>query len=208
MKYLLVCAGEVNEYKFLEQQIKNYKPDFIIAVDKGANYLEKIGIKANLLIGDFDSIDKTIVSSYNNIIKLNPIKDDTDTAHSLDYAIKNGASEIMILCGIGSRFDHSYANMLLMKRCLDKNILCSVVNEKNQLFMKNESFNIKNKKNHTVSFFALDEDMDITLKGFFYPLNSYHLTKYDPLTVSNIITSNTASVDFNNGTLLVDLSRD
>ena len=49
----------------------------------------------------------------------------------------------------------------------------------------------------------------LTLEGFKYPLSNYHLTVADSgLTVSNEISSESAKIIYDKGTLLMIMSRD
>ena len=61
-----------------------------------------------------------------------------------------------------------------------------------------------------VSFFTVGGDVTgLTLKGFKYPLNGYHLTVEDSgLTVSNEISEETAEILYESGQLLMIMSRD
>ena len=61
-----------------------------------------------------------------------------------------------------------------------------------------------------VSFFPLGGDVTgLTLEGFKYPLDKYHLTTADSgLTVSNEISEEYAKVTYESGTLLMIMSRD
>ena len=75
MNTLIVTGGEINK-NFLKKHLKINKYDIIIAVDKGLETLDILNINPNYVVGDFDSIDKTILRKYENtqieIIKLNP----------------------------------------------------------------------------------------------------------------------------------------
>lgn len=61
-----------------------------------------------------------------------------------------------------------------------------------------------------VSFFPFGGDVkDLTLQGFKYPLNRYHLTVFDSgLTVSNEIVEDEAVVEMSSGMMLMIMSRD
>ena len=61
-----------------------------------------------------------------------------------------------------------------------------------------------------VSFFSVGGDVTgLSLKGFKYPLNRYHLTVEDSgLTVSNEITEKTAEITYDSGQLLMIMSGD
>ena len=61
-----------------------------------------------------------------------------------------------------------------------------------------------------VSFFPVWGEVEgLTLRGFKYSLNKYHLTVFDSgLTVSNEIVDKRASIEFEKGPLLMVMSRD
>ena len=86
-----------------------------IGADKGALTLAKLHIPMKLAIGDFDSIEKkdlACIKQYaDEIIQLNPIKDDSDSLCALNEAIKRGYDEIDMLGAFGGRMDHSYYNL-------------------------------------------------------------------------------------------------
>ena len=81
--------------------IKDLSSSFVVGVDKGAFIALKKGIKLDLAIGDFDSVNEEefacLFGSVNNIVKLNPIKDVTDTYEA--YKHVREYDEIVILGG-------------------------------------------------------------------------------------------------------------
>ncbi len=205
-KYLIVCGGEIDS-SFLKKEIDNYAPDFIIAADSGFDSLMEIGADVNLLIGDMDSIVSDIKGYEDNIIKLNSKKDETDTDFAVSTAIEMGAEDILIMPGVASRFDHSFANVLLLRRALKKGVECRIKNENNEIFVKNKAFEINDKIEQTVSFFAFENTV-ITLKGFYYPLNEYVFKTDDSIGVSNVIKEKSARVEFLKGEVLAIFSND
>ena len=62
------------------------KDDFIIASDGGYSFLKEKGYPVHLVVGDFDSLK--YVPSEDNIIKLDVIKDVTDTHEAIVEGIK------------------------------------------------------------------------------------------------------------------------
>ena len=53
---VLFCNGELDHEEFHRELIR--EDDFIIAVDGGGRFCEKLGLLPSIAIGDFDSIDK------------------------------------------------------------------------------------------------------------------------------------------------------
>ena len=89
---------------FLKRHLNNNKYDIIIAADKGLESLDNLNIKADYIIGDFDSINKEILEKYTNtdtkIQRLNPEKDFTDTYAAIQLALNMKTSKMTIIGGI------------------------------------------------------------------------------------------------------------
>ena len=95
-KCLLLSGGE---YAPLPEDLRNdTKYDLVIACDRGLSHAEKLGVRPDLVIGDFDSYPGTEgeVSPDGEtvqgipVIRLNPVKDDTDTMSAVRYALEQG----------------------------------------------------------------------------------------------------------------------
>ena len=73
--------------------------DLVIAADAGLRYLEEQGIRADLVIGDFDTLK--YIPGHSNTIALNAEKDDTDTLAAVREGIRAGYTSFHIYCGTG-----------------------------------------------------------------------------------------------------------
>ncbi|QMS85582.1 thiamine diphosphokinase [Candidatus Xianfuyuplasma coldseepsis] len=180
------------------------KTDYIIGVDQGAKYLASNNLHMHLAIGDFDSIndnDLDVINTHSEEIQTHPIKKDyTDTHLAILEAHKRGYEEIILYGGVGNRFDHSYANMLLLRL---GNI--TIVNDTTKMYiLQPGTYTIKNEFPY-ISFFALETVERLSLQGFLYPLENIQLTPYDPLCISN---QGSGRVTFGSGLLLVVHQRD
>ena len=88
------------------------KEDFVIAADAGLRYLEEIGIAADLIVGDFDTLQ--YIPQRENVLELPAEKDDTDMAIAIKEGIRAGYSVFHIYCGTGGRIDHTIANLQML----------------------------------------------------------------------------------------------
>jgi thiamine pyrophosphokinase len=176
--------------------------DYVIAVDQAVLSLYKQRISIDLAIGDFDSLTNQGILRTLNVLKLNPIKDVTDSYQALVEAQKLNPDEYIMIGGIGgNRVEHFMAHILLF----DQFPKLKIINDKSEIFMlENQDF-ILDFKGY-VSIFAYDYAL-ITLKGFKYPLEAYELKRYDPLGISNEMISNKASIKVENGRVIVVLSK-
>lgn len=204
MKYLISAGADINDYELTKRFVDEFAPDRIIAADSGMRHVARMGLKADVLLGDLDSIDEALLDGCKDvrIIRANPEKDDTDTKMALSEAFAGGASDILVIGGIGSRFDHTYSNVLLLKEGLDRNVRIRLFNEHNEIELHGKSFELCGMKEKTVSFYSMFSDTAVTLKGFHYPLDRYLLKTSSPLGVSNVIEENRAEVIFEEGCIM------
>lgn len=214
LKTLIVTGGSIN-IDFLQEHLTNNNYNSIIASDKGLEMLDKCGIKPNCIIGDFDSINKNILDKYVNdnqieIVELNPEKDFTDTHMAIKHAIKNKATEITIVGATGTRIDHMIANIHVLKEAMEKEIICKILNENNEIRLINKNTIIENDPKYKyVSLIPLTTTVEgITLKGFKYSLADAQLKIGQSIGVSNEQIAPKAEIILKKGILILIKSRD
>ncbi len=186
--------SKVNEY------------DYLIGVDKGAINAINHSLVLDLAVGDFDSVTETefdvIKTSVKKIIKLDPIKDDTDTKCALNEAYKI-SNDVTILGGItGKRIEHFLANLNL----LDIYPNLKIIDDRTLIFLKSESFYLDIKEYFYVNLFAKEEVKNLTLNGFKYNLKNYDLKPFDSLGISNEVIDK-PFISFKSGKLLIILTK-
>jgi len=211
---LIVSGGRINNNLF-EKIIKHNIFDIIIASDSGLEILNKFKINPNYIIGDFDSVDKSILKKYINndkikIIKLKPEKDFTDTHMAIKLAIKKKSTDITILGAIGTRIDHTLANINILKEPLEQNIPCRIINEKNNIILINKNTILEKDPEYPyISLIPLTNIVeDVTLEGFKYTLNKSTLRIGESIGISNEQIDKKGIIKLNNGILIVIKSKD
>ena len=192
----IVCAGE-NHFKNLYKKDEN---EYLIAVDGGLSVISKMNLVADLAIGDFDSCDINEYNCYKEKITYNKIKDESDLELALIHAFNLNFEKIVIYNATGNRLDHFYASILLLNKFSKKNI--EIVNSNNKIKVINETTVFKKSEYKYISFFALEEDVVITLEGFYYNIKDYKLETSNPLGLSNEIKEE-GKVVLNNKKVLV-----
>ena len=172
MKAVVFLNGE---YKYSQEFMDSlFDGDTVLlCADGGANYAYKYRKNPSYIIGDLDSIDNPVLEYFKtqgiNIVKYNPEKDYTDFELILqkidELEKKNGFKykSINILGALGKRIDLTLSNLFLMENYPNITIL----SEDEEIFYKDESFSINNKKDYGFSIIPLDEIIEkLTLKGF------------------------------------------
>ncbi len=92
--------------------------DLVIAADGGARALLPAGVRTDILLGDFDSLEPALLLRWQQqcgtTLSFPADKDQTDLEIALHYAVERGARQIAILGALGGRLDHELANVLLL----------------------------------------------------------------------------------------------
>jgi len=211
MKAVLVCNGTVSDYNSIKKFISN--SDYIISVDGGAGHLRKMGIRPNILIGDFDSADsedlKFFIDQDIEVFKFKIEKDKTDSELAIEKALEIGADELLFIGAIGSRVDHSFANILLLKKLLDIGVKACVADENNQIYMFNTTFTLQKVDGYKLSLIPISEMVTgVTTKGLKYKLDDATITFGTTWGVSNEFLDDSVTVTIEDGILLVCVSKD
>lgn len=238
---IIVSGGDIQSdfaLYFLKKNIEKAGRENIrlIAADRGLEFFLDYLILPDVVIGDFDSLSedgKNFLEMQNEdipyggmlewklqkgegkvveVVRLRPEKDDSDTQSAMNYAIQNGAKEIVILGVTGNRVDHLMANFGLLILAQKQDTEVALADRYNYMKLIPSGTILKKAEQFGkyVSFFPLGGDVTgLTQEGFKYPLDKYHLTTADSgLTVSNEISEEYAKVTYESGTLLMIMSRD
>lgn len=92
--------------------------DLVIAADGGLRWAQKLGVQADVVVGDMDSADGAALAEVEaggaEIVRHDPDKDATDLELALRLACERGASSITLIGGHGGRLDHFLGNIALL----------------------------------------------------------------------------------------------
>ena len=112
----------------------------------------------------------------------------------------------MILGATGSRVDHIWANVQILKIALDAGITAEILDGHNRIRLLNRKICLKRSEAYGdyFSVFPLDGAVeDFNISGAKYPLVHHRLVPYDSLCVSNQIQGDEAVIHFLQGSLVV-----
>ena len=194
---IIFCAAE---FDCLEKPIS--AEDFIIAADGGLVHLQKLGLKPNEILGDFDSLGYTPTDG-----RVFPVeKDDTDTMLAVRRGLELGYREFILYGSLdGPRLDHTVANFQTLQYLADRNAAGYLIGKDQMVtVIKNGSIAFPEEAAGTVSVFCLGPDArGVTLENLQYPLTEGELTNGFPLGVSNHFIGKESRISVKNGSLLV-----
>ena len=146
--------------------------DLQIAADAGLHLCERLGVRPDVVLGDFDSMDAS--EAPPDCIRVPVEKDDTDTMLALREGLKRGCDTFYLYGATGgARLDHTLANLqslafLLRHRArgylYDQNFVYTAIENETLTLTREVEWGI-------VSLFSMgDRAEHITLEGLQYPL--------------------------------------
>lgn len=177
--------------------------DLVIAADAGLKKLKELGIKPDLIIGDFDSLGARPAGA--EVITLPVEKDVTDTDAAAAEGVKRGCRSFALYGGMGGRPDHTLANFSLLARLSRKGYRARLYGAGFEIIaVTNGRVSFPAGRRGAAAVFSwTDESRGVTIKGFKYSLSDGVLTSDFALGVSNSFTGVAAEVEVKHGTLLV-----
>ncbi len=204
VKCTLISGAPDCDIDFLRENID--RKSYIICADSGYMHCIQANIIPDMVIGDFDSSSAPDGIEF---IRLPAEKDDTDTFYAVKYAIQRGYKEIEIFNAAGSRFDHTYSNMLCLAYCRKNNIRASIIDRHNRLTMVDTKTVINDDYYKYFSVFAIGSDViGLNIKNAYYELKSTDLSPFDQYTQSNTFKGMDVEISFKSGNLLLVQSND
>lgn len=209
---LLFAGAQITDYSFYEAQ--KIKSDIVICCDSGMHHTKVLGIRPDYIVGDFDSVNPEVLEEYKRegieVYQFPAHKDRTDLQIGIALALEKGATDLTILGGIGSRFDHTLANAHLLYGLLKRGIRARLVNENNAVQLIDKELIVKKESWVYVSLIPLSMKVSgVTLTGFAYPLTDYTLHMDEELlAVSNELIAEEGRITITDGYLFVICSKD
>jgi len=191
--------------------------DFFIGADRGALFLVEHDIAVDLAVGDFDSIDaqqfERVKAAAREMMTFDAVdKDWTDTELALREAVGRGFGEVFLYGGLGTRFDHSLANVHLLELASRSGCRAVLADAHNEIRLLEGPGTCRLEADSRFPYVSLlpltPSASGITLRGFAYPLTDATLRIGMSLGVSNRLDADAGQIELREGQLIVIRSRD
>ena len=195
-KFVIFCAAEFDE--LLEPLGRE---DYLLAADGGLRHLNKLNLKPQGILGDFDSLGYIPEGA-----EVFPVeKDDTDAMLAARKGLELGYQEFLFYGALdGPRLDHTVANFQTLQFLADHGAKGYLVGRDYLVtVVKNEIISFPAEAEGIISLFCLGCDAKgVTIRGLHYELENGTLTPGFPLGVSNHFTGKGATVQVKDGSIL------
>ena len=217
MKILILTGG--TRCRHAGEIIRNFHPEHVICADSGIRHAVGLGLPIDQILGDFDSVYPELLEEVRRQHLPEQVfpseKDDTDTELALHTAMElpGDDHQILLMAAMGTRMDHTLANILLLKQAADRQVPCRIVDDDNviemlkgpaQMEVRPELFPWHAGEQMYVSLLPVFSDASgVTLKGFYYPLQDGTIPAGVSLGISNQLTAGTGTISLREGYLLI-----
>jgi thiamine pyrophosphokinase len=183
--------------------------DTLIGADGGTAHCVALGLTPNVVVGDLDSIDPVLVARLTTagviFERHAPAKDQTDLELAVERALRDGATEIILLGATGGRLDQTLANLLILAqrpwpaqiKLVDERQVAQLLRGPGQIVLDAPI-------GATVSAIPLSPTVrGIVYSGLLYPLQDATLTLGSTRGVSNVVEHTPAAIAVRDGLLLI-----
>ena len=214
-RVLIVSGGSIDDAFVLDLLGKN-SYETVIACDSGMEFFRRNGLYPDLILGDFDSTDRTTVDYFKEQteVRLEQFpaqKDWTDTELAVRRGLELEPEHIDLVGATGTRLDHVLGNLQLLALGLEAGVSIFLMDANNRIRLADRPFKLKKSEQYG-DFISLipygGEVSGLTLKGMKYPLEGAILRQDVSLGISNEIVDDEALISFEKGKLYVMETKD
>ena len=180
---------------------------FVIAADSGTDRALALGLRVDLAIGDFDSVDPASlrqVADAGATVERHPAaKDATDLELALDAALRSEPTHVVVIGGHGGRLDHLLANALLLAAPAYAGVSVVAQMGPARVTVVRDHADLAGPVGDLVSLLALHGGATgVRTEGLLYPLDDEDLLPGATRGVSNELTTGVAAVRIRAGVLV------
>jgi len=189
--------------------------DLVIAADGGYNHCKRWDLEPHVIVGDMDSVADSDLAALENtrtrIVRFPAQKDETDLQLALRTAIDRHANEIIILGALGSRWDMTLSNVLILTIPLLQNVDVRILDGPYEFVCLQGpgGIRIDGAVDNLLSLIPLGgAAMGVSLVGTAYLLDKATLPLGTSQGISNLFRANQVKVEIESGKLLIVITRD
>lgn len=198
---VIVGGAPIGDYERIKGYLKD--DDYKVFCDCGLRHAEPLGVKPDLIVGDFDSHERPDTDIETIVLPV--MKDDTDSLHALNEAAARGYKDFLLIGMTGRRLDHTLGNIYMLVRAFNEGLNAMIADDYSEIsVIGRETVYI----NDDMPFFSLI-NITGTARGIYienakYPLDNAEISCDYQYGISNeVLPGQTASVRVEEGLLLL-----
>ena len=173
----LIIANGAECSRELLDQLLEWSP-FVIVLDSAIERVLHLGIKIDVLLGDFDrgfDADYYKEKQYPLEVIHTPDQEKTDLEKAFDYLIEKGHKAANVVWATGRRADHTITNITNIVRYRDQ-LKIVILDDYSKVFLLPKKFEKWYTANTPISLIPIGHVSGIHSDNLFYPLKEDSLT--------------------------------
>lgn len=190
-KCVIFCAAEFSGL------LEPVSPgDLVIAADGGLRHTQALGLRPDVVLGDFDSLGYVPENA-----RVFPVeKDDTDSILAIRLGLQRGCNTFLLYGAMdGPRLDHTLANLQALRYLAQRGCRGYLIGEKQIATAFADTLEFPGEAAGVISLLTMGESACVTIHGLQYELEKGMLTPDFPLGVSNHFVGKSACVQVHSG---------
>jgi thiamine pyrophosphokinase len=197
---LIICSGAAPPRAFVRRCGRAV--DIVIAADGGADTARQCGVRPDVIIGDFDSVNPSTLRRFSTSTILHvPRQDTTDLEKALEYAVARGIDRAVIIGADGNRIDFTLGNLTVFWK-YGKRIALECAGPGWRALPVGRSTTMKAGRGTIVSLIPFGTCHGITLRGLQYPLTNATMRNGET-GISNVVRRSPFRVSLRRGNMLM-----
>lgn len=201
---LIIANGAACNRDLLDQLLE-WNP-FIVVLDGALHRALALGIKLDVVLGDFDGItDQVNLIKQQQPIELIylPDQEKTDLEKAIEWLISKGHKAANIVWGTGFRADHTFNNLSNLVR-YSKEIDLVMWDDYSKIWPCKSGYQKKYPVGSIISLLPIGTVKGIKTKGLKYPLNNEDLILgYRSGSSNEVVENGFVEIEFDSGQLLI-----
>lgn len=198
MRALIIAGGTPPTKRLIQQEIQS--ADLLIGADSGGHVFLGYGFTPDIVVGDLDSF---VYTRHKGVKVLKDVDQETnDLEKALNYSLREGAKECVILGALGKRVDHLMKNISVLMQFWSKFDKIILRDDYGDTFLVQSPFKASYPVGTTISFFPVRNPVEeFSSTGVLYPLTNSIIEMGGQDATSNEITEKESIITFKEGFL-------
>lgn len=201
---LIIANGAACSQELMGQLLE-WSPR-IIALDSAIERVAALGIKVDVVLGDFDrdfNPQHYLEQQYPLEIIHAPNQDKTDLEKAFDYLIEKGHKAVNVIWATGKRADHTLTNMTTIVQYRDQ-LKIVILDDHSKVFLLPKKFDKWYTTNTTLSLIPVGKVSGISTQNLMYALHNDTLELgYRTGTSNHVLTDGIVTITHELGDLLL-----
>jgi thiamine pyrophosphokinase len=201
----LIIANGASCNSELMGQLLEWSP-LVIVLDSAIERVLDLGIKVDVLLGDFDrNFNPEVYIEHQYPLEIIHVvnQDKTDLEKAFDYLIEKGHKAVNVIWATGKRADHTLTNITNIVQYRDQ-LKIVVIDDHSKVFLLPTKFDKWYTANTIISLIPVGKVSGITTKNLFYSLNNEELQiGYRTGSSNHVVNDGIVTIEHQSGDLLL-----